>query len=260
MDIFSLELKTFQIFLIALFRVGAIFVFSPIFGATNVPRRVKFFSTVCLAGVLYSTISAVEFTIPIDSWSYAIVLGRELLVGLLIGYCSMLVMQVLQFSGKLLDMGMGMHMARVIDPLSRQQASVVGQLLYVFAIFILLSINGHHQIITAVARSYDIVPINGIVIGGSLIKVLAHLFMQIFIVGFQLAIPIAGILFVITFCLGVMAKAVPQMNVFFVGIPLKILVGLLLLMIMMKEMVPVISSLISGMLRDMMTVVSAMSG
>lgn len=260
MDIFSLELKTFQIFLIAMFRIGAIFVFSPIFGATNVPKRVKYFSTICVAAVLFSTISSAEFAIPIDSWNYAIVLGRELLVGLVIGYSAMLVMQVLQFAGKLLDMGMGMHMARVIDPLSRQQASVVGQLLYVFAIFILLSINGHHQIITAVARSYEIVPINGIVISANLLKVLGYLFMQIFIVGFQLAIPIAGILFVMTFCLGVMAKAVPQMNVFFVGIPLKILIGLFLLMIMMKEMVPVISSLITGMLKDMLTVISAMSG
>ncbi|HCT84549.1 MAG: flagellar biosynthetic protein FliR [Candidatus Margulisiibacteriota bacterium] len=254
----DITLKNFQIFLIVLLRISGIFVLSPVFGAASLPQRVKVFASVFFSFVILPQVVATSFEIPMDFLGYAIILFRELLVGVIIGFAAMVIMNIIQFAGKMVDMGMGLHMASVVDPMNRDQASVIGQLFYFIAILIFLLTNSHYYLISAVVKSFEVIPINGLVIDGRIIDLLLNLFTRIFSIGFQIAMPIAGILFILTFTLGIMSKTVPQLNVFFVGIPLQIIIGLILLMFSFTLFYPVFLNLIMSMKDDLFAVVKAL--
>lgn len=258
MDLLNVTIRDFQIYLIVLLRVSGIFVLSPIFGAAAVPQQIKILACVFLTYVMLPLVASTNFIVPIDFLNYVIVLARELFVGLLIGFSALLVLNIIQFAGRMIDMGMGLQMASVVDPMSRDQASVVGQIFYFLATLLMLTTNTHYYIIAAMARSFEVVPLNGLALNGKLLQVILHLFMNIFSIGFQMAIPIAGILFIVTFSLGVISKAVPQLNVFQVGIPFQIIAGLILLLFSFNSLFPVFVHLLLSMKNDLFLVISAM--
>lgn len=257
MEYFNIEYEAFQSFFIILLRVSGLFVYSPVFGAANFPKKARYFTAFVFSLVFFNLVTSKGMVLPQNDLELLILLVREFSIGFLIGFSGMLVLNAVQFAGKMIDMGMGLHMARVLDPLSREQASVIGQLIYTFMMFLLFSANAHYFFIEALAYSYDAIPIGEFIVSGTLIQSLFILFMNIFVVGFKIALPIAGIMFVLTFTLGVLAKAVPQINVFFVGLPLKLMLGLFLLGFSFHMMYPYLEILVKGMRVDLMSVLNA---
>lgn len=260
MDFITYTLKDFQIYLLVLLRVSGIFVLSPIFGAAAIPQQVKVLACVFLSYIMFPLLAHTQFVMPLDFINYVIVLGRELAVGMIIGFAALMVINIIQFAGRMIDMGMGLQMASVVDPMSRDQSSVVGQVFYFLATLLMLTTNTHYYIIGAMARSFEVVPLNGLTFNGRLLEVLLHLFMNIFSIGFQMAIPITGILFIVTFSLGVISKTVPQLNVFQVGVSFQIIAGLILLLVSFNSLFPVFVHLLLSMKDDLYLVISLMTG
>jgi flagellar biosynthesis protein FliR len=131
-----------------------------------------------------------------------------------------------QFGGETMDVQTGLSSAATYDPSSKGTINLIRRLVFYMAMIAYLMMNGHHVLIKAVVKSFDIVPLTGVRFSDTLVTELIRLTGQVLYVGVQIALPVVAALFMIQIALGIMAKVAPQMNVFMLSFPLNILVGL----------------------------------
>jgi flagellar biosynthetic protein FliR len=244
-----LWLEQLPVFLLILVRMTAFFVAAPIFSIRGVPNIFKVGLAFFTALLALSTVS-LEQPIALDI-SFILFILKEAVVGLALGFVASLLLYTVQVAGGFIDFQMGFAIANVVDPQTGAQVPIIGNFKYILAILFLLSLNGHHLLLDGVFRSYQIVPVNALFvpIGSEQVALfITTIFSQMFLIAFQLAIPIVGALFLVDVALGIMARTVPQVNVFVVGLPLKIFVGFVLLLIMF----PTYFYLLQTVLRKMM--------
>ncbi len=132
-----------------------------------------------------------------------------------------------------MDMQMGFGIVNVVDPVSGTQIPLMGNLTQTLALLMYLGFNGHHYLLQAIVQSYQMVPVLGFQINNHFFELLMAIAVQMFVIAVKIAAPIIIAILVADIAMGFIARTVPQMNVFIVGLPLKILVGLLSLTIMM---------------------------
>jgi flagellar biosynthetic protein FliR len=128
---------------------------------------------------------------------------------------------------------MGFGIVNVIDPQSSNQVSIIGQFLNILAILLLLTLDGHHMILSGLVTSFETIPLGGVSFQDGLMFKLMDLTAQVFIIAVKISAPILMALFLVTAAMGVLARTVPQMNVFLIGFPLQIGVGLAALVIVL---------------------------
>jgi flagellar biosynthetic protein FliR len=224
-----INLASLTLFLVFLARVSGIFISAPLFGARNVPPRVRIGVAIVLAYIFYELLQGHTPPLPdtLNWMNLGLLIILEVLVGLLIGFTAMLVFLAIQFAGHIIDIMTGMQMASVFDPATSAQQSLFGQFQYILALLLFLAFNGHHFIIHALFQSFSLIPIGSLSFSGGDPLIFMKIVGTSFSVGFQLAAPIMAMLFLIDFSLGIIAKGVPQMNVFVTGMPIKSLVGIM---------------------------------
>lgn len=207
---------------------------APIFSTSQMPPQIKVVFSVALTIVMFPIINVHSLNIPTDFFAFAIVAAKELMVGLLIGFTADLIFTSIQIGGDFISTLMGLSIANVIDPVTRQNVPVIGQFYFILALLIFLFINGHHWLIAAVETSFLAVPI-GMEFPqfSEVVQKLLLLSSQMFVIALMMILPIMGILFVTEIALGFMAKVMPQMNIFVVGLPLKIYLGLISMVMVM---------------------------
>lgn len=219
----------FYLFLLILVRVSGIFIYSPIFSSQNIPMYIKFFLSAVLAAVILST-GIPSTTFVFDAY-YPLLLIKELMFGIVFGYISYLFTSVFFTMGQIVDLNMGFGMANVIDPQNRMQVSLFGNFLYIYSLLIFLMMDGHHLLIRAFLHSYEKIQIGMFSFSSSQIDLIADVFSKSFEIGVTLSFPIILIIFVSEVVLGVLSKTIPQLNIFVVGLPLKIILGIAMLLI-----------------------------
>ncbi|UJL47951.1 flagellar type III secretion system protein FliR [Virgibacillus sp. NKC19-16] len=224
-----ININSIPVFLLILVRVLAFFVTLPLFSYRTVPLPFKIGFSFFLAFIMFYTVDA--SAINIDEM-YIFLLVKEALVGLLIGLIAFIILSAIQVAGGFIDFQMGFAIANVMDPQTGAQSPLTGQYLYIFALLFLLSVNGHHLLIDGIFNSYHFIPIDAFIPfqDRSIADFVIETFNQMFIIAFQMAIPIVGCLFLVDVALGIIARAVPQLNVFVVGLPLKILVSFIVIL------------------------------
>jgi flagellar biosynthetic protein FliR len=149
------------------------------------------------------------------------------MLGIAIGFSVKLIFAGVQLAGQLAGYQMGMAIANVMDPSSSQQIPLLAQYNNLVALLIFLTINAHHWFIRALTESYRLIPPLGVHLSGSLMERLVHLAGNMFAVAIQVGAPVIAALLITSVAFGLVARTVPQMNVFIVAMPLKIAVGLL---------------------------------
>src|SRR5699024_736827 len=216
-----INLSAIPVFLLIFVRVAAFFVTLPLFSYTTIPTPFKIGFTFFLALIVYYTVDA--SAVPIDD-TYIFLLVKEAIVGLLIGLLAYIILSAVQIAGGFIDFQMGFAIANVIDPQTGAQSPLIGQYFYIVALLFLLSVNGHHLLIDGIYYSYHLIPMETFIpfADGSIIEFVIQTFNQMFLIAFQMSIPIVGCLFLVDVALGIIARTVPQLNVFVVGLPLKI--------------------------------------
>jgi flagellar biosynthetic protein FliR len=225
-------LEQLPVFFLVFVRMTSFFITAPIFTMRGVPSPIKVGFGFVVSLVAVSTVS-VDQVILLDL-SYILMLLKEVIVGISLGFVATLLLYTVQVAGGFIDFQMGFAIANVVDPQTGAQAPIIGNFKYMLAILFLLTVNGHHLLLDGVIRSYQIVPVNQMFanIGSeSVAGFITTIFVQMFLISFQLAIPVVGSLFIVDVALGILARTVPQLNVFVVGLPLKILVGFIMLII-----------------------------
>ncbi|WP_226034933.1 flagellar biosynthetic protein FliR [Aquibacillus saliphilus] len=246
----AINLSSVPAFLLILIRVTSFFVTLPIFSYRNVPTHLKIGFGFFLTWIMFYTISLPE--IPLDSMFILLIL-KEALVGLLIGLLAYIVLSAIQIAGGFIDFQMGFAIANVIDPQTGAQSPLIGQYFYTIAMLFLLAVNGHHLLIDGIFYSYQTIPIDSFIPFGDerIAYFVIDTFNQMFIIAFQMAIPVVGCLFLVDVALGIIARTVPQLNVFVVGLPLKILVAFVALFVSIAFYVMLFQHLFELMLQSM---------
>lgn len=213
-------------FILVLMRSSGIFFLTPVIGSRNVPARVKIGLSFFLAIVAFPFVK-LPALVSLDSpITYMLAIGKELIVGLLIGYVGLLFFSAILIAGQIIDLQMGFGLVNVIDPMQQIQVPVMGQFKYLIGILIFLIVNGHHWFIVALSRSFELVPIGTFSFKPRLTMSAISSFSEVFVLALKIGAPIFGTLIMVDFALGIVARTMPQMNVFIVGFPVKIAVGL----------------------------------
>lgn len=216
-----------EFFLLILVRVTCFIHVAPLFGMNNtVPRRVKVGLSIFIAYLLFSCLDHNEVVYHTVS-EYAVIVMKEALTGFLIGWGAQLCMTVASFAGRISDMEIGLSMVSLMDPLTREGATFSGVFYqYMFSLFLLIT--GMYQyLLKALLDTFTLIPINGAVFDTeSLINSLIRFMSDYIIIGFRICLPIFCVILLLNCVLGILAKIAPQMNMFSVGIQMKVLTGL----------------------------------
>jgi flagellar biosynthetic protein FliR len=230
------------------------------FSARNIPAQAK----VCLAALIAYLLFMVNVqaqSISGELSGYIVQLIGELLVGCVIGFVTQIIFVVFQIAGQLIDTQIGFGMASVIDPQNGTQVAVLGNFQYLLALLCFLTLNGHHQLIRCIALSYKLIPLGGGVhLSGSFYQYIFQLAGGIFTISFEIALPVLGTLFITDLVLGVICGTVPQMNVFFVAMPLKIAVGLGVLLVAIPVLVWACQVQMDNLYRQLQSVLLLLKG
>ncbi len=237
----------FPVFLLVFVRMSAFFLTMPLFSYRNIPAQHKIGLAFYMAVLVFFSID--KPALEIGGMFYLLIL-KEAAAGLAIGLFAFIILGAVQVAGGFIDFQMGFAIANVIDPQTGVQSPLVGQYLYTFALMLLLALDGHHLLLDGAFYSYQIIPVEqpGLMFGDvSFIIHVMKTFSLMFAAAFQMAIPVVGSLFLVDIALGIVARTVPQLNVFVVGLPLKIAVSFLVLFIVM----PVFMMLIENLFEEM---------
>ncbi|WP_050614791.1 flagellar biosynthetic protein FliR [Bacillus testis] len=227
------SLQAFPGFLLVLVRVSCFFVTMPIFSYKTVPAMQRIGLSIFLAWIMYYTLDIPK--IELDSRFILLVL-KEATVGLMIGFIAYMILAAIQIAGGLIDFQMGFSIANVIDPQTGAQSPLTGQYLYTFSLLFLLATNGHHLLLDGIFNSYSFIPIDQLFIhfgNEHMFWFVVKSFNKAFIIAFQMALPVVGSLFIVDIALGILARTVPQLNIFVVGMPVKLIVSFVVLFIVM---------------------------
>ncbi|MDA8229148.1 MAG: flagellar biosynthetic protein FliR [Desulfitobacterium hafniense] len=231
-----------NLFLLILSRWAGMVMLAPVFGARGVPALVKLGLAASLSVILYPLVAASQPHIPLELLPYTAVIIKETVVGLVIGFIIYTFTAVLQGAGQLIDFQMGFTMGNSLDPVYGMQSPMMGNFQMVLATMLLLATNAHHYLIAAMVKSYSYIPVDpsGFPMG---IDFYVKLVTNIFSLSIQLALPVFGALLIADLGVGLLSRTVPQLNIFSVVFPVKIIFGFILLILALPLMGDSISEL-----------------
>lgn len=216
-------------------RIMAMMAVVPVLGNRAIPARVK----VALAVLI--TIAAApmlpeSYSTPVDSYLGYVTIGREILIGVAMGMTVRLIFAAIEMGGEIAGLQMGLSFAGYIDPSSGSNNTAVSSYFGIIAVLLFLSINGHLLLISGVVNSFQHIPVGAgaDVIGIS--KTIAQMGVKIFSVALSIALPIIVTLLVVNLGLGIMSRIAPQLNVFAVGFPISLTVGLCAVLFLLPYM------------------------
>lgn len=210
-------------FMCVLLRTLGLVLTAPVLGSRHVPGQVKALICLALSLVLWSWLPAA--VVPQTLTWMAPGALCELLVGMVMGFSATLIMAALDVAGHIIDMGMGLGLAGVIDPQFGGPTPLMGLLKQLMITLIILAINGHHLFISALADSFVLMPAGSASVPQAWAILNLSAAGQMFRTALTLSAPIWAVSLVVDVALGVVARSVPQINVFVVGIPVKTLAG-----------------------------------
>jgi flagellar biosynthesis protein FliR len=255
-NVFGMSTGQFETMLLVLVRVSAMLFLVPIFSQTQIPRLVRFGLGLLIAFVVVRTVPPMA---PLGGLGPLVVaILAQAFVGLVFGFVAFLLFTGIQFAGEIIDTQIGFAVVNIINPLTSQNVTVIGEFQLALATLLYLAADAHHALIAGVAGSFQLVPLPFAgapeLVAGDVVR----FFTQALFIVFQIAAPVAIALFLVNVMLGLMARVAPQMNVFVVGFPIQISIGLIMLIVSLPLLGAVFPSLIDTSTHQLDTVLRAM--
>lgn len=254
MEIYALQLV---LFLLLFLRCMAIIALAPVLGHVSVPVQVKAALGVFMAFVLYPLLAAKNPQIDMQLMGLAMLAVQEILTGLLIGFAMGLLFAGVRAAGELIGFDLGLSLATAFDP-DTGTNNLVGEFLYLVVLLVFLLMNGHHFVLQALVLSYDAVPLGGFALRGVAAEGLVSLTGVVFMVALKCAAPVIVASFLVNLALAILSRVAPQINVLMVSFPLKIGVGLVVLMIAGPFLVYAFKNLLAGFEEDVLQLIQVL--
>nr|WP_321153431.1 flagellar biosynthetic protein FliR [uncultured Acetatifactor sp.] len=257
---YSFSIYDLEFFLLILVRVTCFVYVAPFFSMRNTPANVRIAMSFFTSLLLYQALTPTEAVTYSTLTGYTVIVLKEAVVGLLIGFAANICTTIVNFAGSIADMETGLSMVTLMDPTSRESTSITGVLYQYVLMFMMIATGMYRYLFGALADTFILVPVNGAVLRAeSLMNSMLVFLTEYIIIGFRIVLPIFCSILLLNAVLGVLAKVAPQMNMFAVGIQLKVLVGLSVLFLtasmlpgiadfVFEEMKKMIDSFVGGML------------
>jgi flagellar biosynthetic protein FliR len=224
-----------DVLMLILVRVSAFLIFLPVLSSLTIPLQFRLFFAFIMSMAIFSSGIVTSVTFNDSAAGFIMLIITEVMTGAIMGFMLYFVMNTMLFAGQLIDFSMGFAMVNVMDPVQQIQVPVIGNLMMMLASALLIVAGGLHIFVKTFFDSYRLIPIGSAFILGNepLMEVAAYSLVGFIILAVRIAMPLVGVLMLVNVALGIMVKAVPQMNVFIVGMPLKVLIGLVLVFAVM---------------------------
>jgi flagellar biosynthesis protein FliR len=223
-DVFGISTAQLETFFLILVRVMSMLAVFPIFSAPQIPHQVRLGLGALLAFILFHIVPPVALQPNFYELVAAIV--AQVVLGVIIGFVASLVFVSIQFAGELIDLQIGFAVANVINPTTQQNITVIGEFELAIATLLFLITDSHHLLIQGIAGSFTLVPLPFINLDPSVMSNAVTFLSLALLNVFKIAAPPAAALFITNVALSFMARVAPQMNVFVIGFPLQIGIGL----------------------------------
>lgn len=225
-DLFDILQGQVAAFLLVLTRTSGIFFISPFLGSLNISFKIRACAAILLATILFPVVVKLYVVeVPATTLLFAFTVVKELFIGWLIGLIGYITLAAVNMAGKIMDMQVGFAVVQMMDPTTQQQSGMIGTFLYNLTIIYFVITNGHHVIISALAESFRIIPLDSMVWHLSLPQLINDLTAGIFMNGMKIAMPVTFAILLTNVGMGILARTMPQMNIFVVGIPLQLTIG-----------------------------------
>lgn len=246
--------------LLIFLRISGVMFSAPVFSNSSIPPSVKIYFSIILAYIIFFTVGDFQYN-PDQSLIPLIIYGvKEVITGILMGFMLNFIFYGFSYAGLLIGFDMGLAMAEMFDPTTETESNIVGQTLLIMATLIFILINGHHYLIRGLSYSFSIVPLGSFHMSQNLFDAIVKFSSGIFVLAVKIASPIMVSFFLLHLGTGIIARVIPQMNVFFVMQPLKIALGLLLLISLTPIYVYVIRNLLMAYEDKLFELIKAING
>ncbi len=211
-------------------RISALLFTAPIFGSRAVPARLRILIAFVLSVTMLPKVKTGAEPADLLYAAGLLALAKEAAVGLFLGFSMRMVFEVFQIAGRVIGTQMGLGVAELIDPDNGAQSSPIGNLLTLTATVLFLQLNGHHVVIRALNDSFRLVPLSSAQFMHAVAaRKVTWMFNDVLAIAIRMAAPTMVAFFLVERSMGIMARLAPQMNVFFIGLPLRLGLGLFIL-------------------------------
>ena len=259
-DFFDIYQGQLAAFLLVLTRTSGIFLISPFFGSMNVPVQMRTLIAVAMAIVTFPVIvEKTTVTAPESILMFGGTVAQELFIGWMIGFIAFVALSSINMAGKIMDMQVGFSVAQVMDPTSGQQSPLIGSFLYNLAVIYFLVVNGHHIIISALIESFNRIPLDGLIWNEALANFMVDVTAGVFLTGMKIAMPVTFAILITNVGMGILARTMPQMNIFVVGIPMHLTIGTFMLIMLMPFFVLFLDVMFNEMYANITTALKLIS-
>ena len=231
------------VFMLVMMRTGAVIFSAPVFGSPNVPAQLKAATTVLFSLSIFPLINIPVQLVGSDTLHFILYAIRETLVGLMLGFIVSLLMNSFFIAGQTIDTQMGIGITNIIDPVLRTNIPTMGQIWFLVATLIFLAIGGPYYMIKSLLWSYEVLPLSSLKLPSTYGAGLLRFSADMWLVGLKVGAPAIGTLLLTMIGVGVIAKSVPQMNVFIVGFPLTLSIGIFTVYLSMFWFLPLVEDL-----------------
>lgn len=245
-DLITLGAEKIQLLILLMVRVGGIMLTAPVFSHRTIPKRIVIGMSLGLSVVLLPLF--IDTPLPQTNGIIELIILclREAFCGVLLGMVFTMIFLGVRLAGSIVGYQIGFAMVNVIDPNSATQVSILGELWFLIATLVFLMLNGHHYIITGLVDSFRVLPLGLPAPGGQVGEWFIRYSSFVFVLAVKLAAPVMITIFLIEVTMGILARTMPQMNIFIVGFPLKIFVGLLIIGISLPAFGYILRKIIDG--------------
>lgn len=251
-NLLSFNLTQFLGLILIISRVSGVMITAPIFSDQAIPTPVKAGFTFLLSLVFYPVVGRVGIPANPNVLELLLLVAGELAVGLLIGFTAQMLFAGISLAGEVIGFQMGISMAHIFDPAFNTQVPLLSEIKTMLALLLFVTLNGHHLFIDALARSFEIAGPAHVLLGKAALGYLTLVAGKMFLIGLQVGAPLIVSLLAANLAMGLVARAVPQINIFVVGFPFTIAMGLMLLMAAMPFFIEAVTAM-QGSLQELLT-------
>lgn len=254
---FSFSMPQLQLLFFIFLRVGAIVLTAPVFDSETIPVLFKAGLALAVSLLLMPLLNLESLSYQPGLLPFMIGALSEVIMGLMIGIFVRMLFAGVVLAGQLVGYQMGLAMANIMDPTTSEEVPLLGQFNNLMAMLIFLATDAHHLFVKALAASFQIVPPYGFHFSNAVMDQLVNFGGEMFVIGIKLGAPLIAVLLLMSVAFGLAARAVPQMNIFFVAGPLKIIVGLLFMTFTLPYMTAFLSALMGGLGQRILRILNA---
>ena len=218
------------LYALAFTRVGAMMLFSPLFGSARVPTRVKTLLAMIMALALMPALEPAEMLNRLSVWDLSLAMAGEILIGLALGMVMSAIFIAAQWAGEIIGQQLGFNLSEVFDPQFGGAGSIMGDFYFMLTLVIFLTVGGHHALVDSVRGSFEAVPLLALGVTQNVVDLISATLTSATMLALRLAAPVLITMLLVDVAMGFLSKTMPQFNVLSAGMSMKSVVGLLVVM------------------------------